>query len=100
MENASYSRVRLETAPYSTKFGIGEFVAECNTAQRPYLFVPPHVLTFATFVPKMTCAQYTSANTSTRGLLVVFPALSFSNSDHLSFLPVFSSFAPAFLQES
>jgi len=25
MENASYSRVRLETAPYSTKLGIGEF---------------------------------------------------------------------------
>lgn len=25
MENASYSRVRLETAPYSSKLGIGEF---------------------------------------------------------------------------
>lgn len=29
MENASYAKVRLESAPYSTKFGIGKCL--CNT---------------------------------------------------------------------
>ncbi|CAN0435396.1 unnamed protein product [Ectocarpus sp. 8 AP-2014] len=31
MENASYAKVRLESAPYSTRFGIGKWMcARCS----------------------------------------------------------------------
>lgn len=81
MENASYSRVRLETAPYSTKLGIGEF-AEGNCCAEP-LF--PH----CTPVCSPTCSRcpVPMCNTGRLEPRVVFQSLLSPTHDLLSFLP-------------